>query len=664
MTRILRHTLTAALLAALACGCSSDDVTGGVVPSGETQVSFILKMGDAAEGSRAGTWGDGYINEEGVEYDKRVNPDDLKVALYDADGKTLVANVNILAYYKLDSSSDATDEYQFIGTVEAVGGGELTAGNYKIMVFANCGTQAEDKSIGDWAYDYVEADVKSETQLIPMWGVTTHDLQLKKGERDDVGTIELLRAFAKVEIELNSAISDIYTIASATLGHYNTKGYCLPAGYDKVSNTKELDQEDGTGTGNSNPSSFHPYEANSSGELFFTRPTGDKSAYLYIPEYDNSVTAAATISLTLQDEEGNTTTGTLEFRDYADGTATGDPHDIVRNHIYRYTVNVSQGKLTIQAKVMPWQLVTSSIGWMPQKAPIDENPFDYGTEKYEELVNKGFYILLPRQDFGYETGSGDNKKTRTTVKQVFHDLYEGIVTGDEEPNYCVIYYPRYKDKSHQNLEYKSGGATFFFLLTGPKGATWQAHLTNTDDFEFVTSTPSSNYFEKCTDKDEITGKTYEEEGSVSRVTHGIARKKPYFIEISCKNAYTAPGSDGGDTYFDDEYLTDWGKKYWNGQRVVDTEFYITVRLADGTEYELDINPAYTASAAATTNFEDKRHYAGTDKRIWFRQLRAWQTWGYDDLAKNVSPISINNEDPKDDFRWWRVNPYWRRNDKE
>lgn len=650
MTRILRHTLTAALLAALACGCSSDDVTGGAVPSGETQVSFILKMGDAAEGSRAGTWGDDdYTKEPGVDYDKRVNPDDLKVTLYNADG--LVANVNILAYYKLDSSSGetATDEgeYRFIGTVEAVEDKELTADNYKIMVFANCGTQAENTSIGNWAYDYDADAVKSETQLIPMWGVATHELQLKKGERDDVGTIELLRAFAKVEIELNSAISD-YTITSATLSSHNTKGYCLPAGYANVENTKELDQEDGTG--NSNPSSFHPYSgANPSGELLFT--TGDKSAYLYIPEYDNSV--PATISLELKDAAGKTITGTLEFRDYADGTATGDPHDIVRNHIYRYTVNVSQGKLTIQAKVMPWDVVTSSIGWMPQKAPIDENPFDYGTEKYEELVNKGFYILLPRQDFGYETGSGDNKKTRTTVKQVFHDLYEGIVTGDEEPNYCVIYYPRYKDKSHQNLEYKSGGASFFFLLTGPKGATWQAHLTNTDDFEFVTSTPSSNYFEKCTDKDEITGKTYEEEGSVSRVTHGIARKKPYFIEISCKNAYTAPGSDGGDTYFDDEYLTDWGKKHWNGQRVVDTEFYITVRLADGTEYELDINPAYTASAAATTNFKDKRRYAGTDKRIWFRQLRAKKGWGYDNLAKDVSPSDTEN------FEWWRVNPYWK-----
>lgn len=648
MTRILRHTLTAALLAALACGCSSDDVTGGAVPSGETQVSFILKMGDAAEGSRAGgTWGDDdYTKEPGVDYDKRVNPDDLKVALYNADG--LVANVNILAYYKLDSSSGETTadegEYRFIGTVKAVGGKELTAGNYKIMVFANCGTQAEDTSIGDWAYDYKEADVKNETQLIPMWGVATAPLQLKKGERDDVGTIELLRAFAKVEINLNSAISD-YTITSATLSCHNTKGYCLPADYDKVENTKELDQEDGTG--NSNPSSFHPYSgANSSGEPLPFYSGDKKSAYLYIPEYDNSTTPA-TISLELQDADGKTTTGTLEFKDYANGTATGNAHPIVRNHIYRYTVNVSQGKLTIQAKVMPWDVVTSSIGWMPQNASTSANPF-----KNSDFYNENIYVLFPRKAFS---------TSRNTVQKVFNDLYEGLIrddgeTPDEEPNYCVIYRPRYATDNHQTLNENSGGATFFFLLTGPKGATWEAHLTNNDDFQFATTAPSdgTNYFANCTDKSETSsGLTYEEEGPVSRVTHGIARKKPYVIEISCKNSYTAPGSDGGDTYFDDEYLTDWGKKHWNGQRVVDTEFYITVRLADGTEYELDINPAYTADKTATTNFKDKRRYAGTDKRIWFRQLRAKKGWGYDDLAKDVSPSDTKN------FEWWRVNPYWK-----
>lgn len=646
-----------ALLSLLACACSSDDVSSDTVPVNDTQVSFILSLNNATNGTRA-SWGDGYAPQQvGDTYENNIDPEHLQVALY--KDNQLAANVTILSHLPIESENPGEQLYRFIGSVNSVNGAELTSGEYKIMVFANCvSSDQSDLSVPSdlsdpsdpsaLSYDYEAKEVKAGTQLIPMWGVTTAtELKLKKGERDDVGEINLLRAFAKVEINLDPTIRGIYTITSATINNYNTKGYCLPAGYASVDKTVDLDQEDGTN------SSFNPNHSPSQTALVFDYSEDKKAAYLYIPEYDNS-TNPATITLELQDADRKTITGTLEFKDYANGAPTNnaDAHDIVRNHIYRYIVNVEQGNLIVQAKVMPWQLVTSSIGWMPQPAPTDENPFDYGSDKYNKLVEKGFYILLPRQDFGYT----DNGKKRETVKQVFHDLYEGVVTGDEEPNYCVIYYPRYTmgKKDHTTLETKSSGATFFFLLTGPEGATWEAHLTNNDDFEFVTSTPSSNYFADCTDKDEITGKTYEEEGSVSRVTHGIARKKPYFIEISCKNSYTAPGSGGGDTYFDDEYLTDWGKKHWNGQRVVDTEFYITVRLADGTEYELDINPPYTAEKAATTNFKDKRRYAGTDKRIWFRQLRAKKGWDYDELAKDISPSDTEN------FEWWRVNPYWKK----
>ena len=87
--------------------------------------------------------------------------------------------------------------------------------------------------------------------------------------------------------------------------------------------------------------------------------------------------------------------------------------------------------------------------------------------------------------------------------------------------------------------------------------------------------------------------------------------------------------------------------------MVDTEFYITVRLADGTEYELDINPGYSGEDAPNTNFKGNRRYAGTDKRIWIRQLRAQQNKAYDYMAKDIEPVD------KENFEWWRANPYWK-----
>lgn len=636
MARLLQHTLAAALLAALVCGCSSDDVAGGGASSGDTQVSFILKLSDASGRTRA-AWDEGYDSQSGTEYEDRISPDDLKVALYNAADNTFAADVDILSYHETATEG----EYEFVGSVEAADGGSLSTGSYKIMVFANCGDidpSGTTTQLDLLAYQYSADNVKAETQLIPMWGVATATLTLEKGARDDAGTIDLLRAFAKVEIGLHSDIAGTTSITSATLTRYNTSGYCLPAGYANVNQTTELDQEDGA-----NPS-FNPNGTAQSTDLAFTYSEDEKSVYLYIPEYDNS-TNEATISLTLSDG----TTGTLYFKSYNGGTAGGDAYDIVRNHIYRYTVNVYQGELVVEAAVMPWQLVTSSIGWMPQPASTTENPFD-SSNSYEEFVANGSYILLPVSDYSEDDG-------RTTTRQVLNYLYANASRGDVEPRYGVIYRPRYRSDSssdadaHKKLRNDTGGATWFFVLTGPEGATWEAHLTNTEDF--VLSSGDADYFAESTDFPA---------SNVKKVSHGIAREQPYVVQVNAVNAYTGV-AEGGSTVgdfdendisedkFGDAYLTEWGKDKWYGHKVVDTEFYITVKLKDGTEYELTINPTYS-NGVSNTNFIGNRRYPGTDTRIWLRQLRAQFNWDYDDLAMDVSPTD-------DNFEWWRVNPYWK-----
>lgn len=636
MARLLQHTLAAALLAALVCGCSSDDVAGGGASSGDTQVSFILKLSDASGRTRA-AWDEGYESQSGTEYEDRISPDDLKVALYNAADNTFAADVDILSYHETATEG----EYEFVGSVEAADGGSLSTDEYKIMVFANCGDidpSGTTTQLDQLAYQYSADNVKAETQLIPMWGVTTATLTLEKGARADAGTIDLLRAFAKVEIGLHSDIAGTTSIKSATLTRYNTSGYCLPAGYADVNQTTGLDQEDRT-----NPS-FNPNGTAQSTDLAFTYSEDGKSAYLYIPEYDNS-TNEATISLTLS----NDTTGTLYFKSYSGGTAGGDAYDIVRNHIYRYTVNVDQGELVVEAAVMPWQLVTSSIGWMPQPASTTENPFA-DESSYEEFVANGSYILLPAISYG---------SSRSTTQKVLSYLYLDADQGDEEPPFCVIYRPRYDGDAHSQLENDTGGATWFFVLTGPEGATWQAHITNTEDFAL--STGNATYFKNADDFPA---------DNVKKVTHGIAREQPYVVQVNAVHNYTGIDTNGsvdGDyssasdsewkERFGDDYLTEWGKDKWYGHKVVDTEFYITVKLKDGTEYELTINPPYADLGSGSpivknTNYKGNRRYAGTDTRIWIRQLRAVYGGDYGDMAKNVEPT-----DP--DFEWWRVNPYWK-----
>ena len=631
MARLFQHTLAAVLLAALACGCSADDAAGGGVPSGDTQVSFILKLSDASGRTRA-AWSEDYVGQQGTAYDNRISPEDLRVALYTADDNAFAAEVDILSYHETATEG----EYELIGTVKSADGGAPAAGRYKVMVFANCGVSGQSDplaSLRQSPYHYDAEAVKGGSQLVPMWGVTTAELSLEKGKRDKEVEIDLLRAFAKVEISLHSDISETTDIVSATLTRYNTGGHCLPAGYAGVSKTADLDQENGD-----NPS-FNPDQTAQQTNLDFTYSGDNKSAYLYIPEYDNSAEPA---EITLELSDG--TKGTLEFKTYTGGTPGGEAYDIVRNHIYRYTVNVYQGELQVECKVMPWQLVTSSIGWMPQPASTTENPFA-SESSYQEFVKNGSYILLPAVSYS---------DSRSTTQKVLSYLYQDADLGDEEPPYCVIYRPRYDGDGHKKLENDTGGATWFFVLTGPKGATWQAHLTNTEDF--VLSTGNATYFKNAKDFPAA---------NVKKVMHGIAREQPYVVQVnavhnytgidtngSTEGEYTADTEDEWRACFGDDYLTEWGKDKWYGHKVVDTEFYITVKLADGTEYELTINPPYTS--VENTNYKGNRRYAGTGTRIWIRQLRAEYGGDYEDMAKNVSPTDEN-------FEWWRVNPYWKLN---
>lgn len=107
------------------------------------------------------------------------------------------------------------------------------------------------------------------------------------------------------------------------------------------------------------------------------------------------------------------------------------------------------GALCLDWQVMPWNKVTSEIGWNGANC----------------------------QMFAWQTGS--------TLKP------KG---GDAEGLYCLVNYPRYKDTEHEILEDKKSGAAFYIKVDGPTGLVWKAHLTNPTEFAFNydKSTESTN----------------------------------------------------------------------------------------------------------------------------------------------------------------------------
>ena len=332
------------------------------------------------------------------------------------------------------------------------------------------------------------------------------------------------------------------------------------------------------------------------------------------------------------------------------------------------------GELIIQYKALPWQLVKSNIGYAPQHIPTDGNPFNVNQDWEESDIAKGnYYALFPQESYNSD---------RNTTSKLLHHLYDTPQGGDNEARLCILTRPTYDDaiddEEHWALKAGSAGARYFFILTGPEGATWEAHLTNEEDFSFST-----------TDEDDFKGSEYEKDGNVNKVTHGIARKKPYIIQINANHLYTSYDQnmsgntidepsfdiDGYDKYssydeseweslFSDDYITDWGEEHQKEK--VETEFYITVKLTDGTEYELNINPSYQADDDIENKyfpFKEKRRFAGTDTRIWFRHLRAQYGWrNLECLARDLKEDII--EDGEDEAEawnkadWWTVNQYW------
>lgn len=97
------------------------------------------------------------------------------------------------------------------------------------------------------------------------------------------------------------------------------------------------------------------------------------------------------------------------------------------------------GALCLDWQVIPWNKVTSEIGWNGANC----------------------------QMFAWQTGSTLNPQG-----------------GDAEGLYCLVNYPRYKDTDHKILEDKKSGAAFYIKVDGPTGLVWKAHLTNPTEFAF------------------------------------------------------------------------------------------------------------------------------------------------------------------------------------
>lgn len=236
---------------------------------------------------------------------------------------------------------------------------KVLVGNHfegKMVVYANFDMSSEDlqkdynhTDIAQKAFDY-EANPK----YLPMWGVQNVNFTLAAGKRQDFSDIDLLRAVAKVKVNLsNDMKKNEWSIHSMQLFNYNNMGYCMPIKYAECKQTASLTHEEFE----------HFYDSKQTGGITMT-----DDVPIYLPEYQNIDKAdvnKCVIKLKLnykgnveRDDSGKEKEYTLRFIDYTDqGTEGTTTNDIVRDHYYIFEVyKGSNGQNLVKLMVRKWNV--------------------------------------------------------------------------------------------------------------------------------------------------------------------------------------------------------------------------------------------------------------------------------------------------------------------
>ena len=237
---------------------------------------------------------------------------------------------------------------------------KVLVGNHfegKMVVYANFDMRSDDLQ-----KDYNNTDIaqkafyyEANPEYLPMWGVQKVDFTLAAGKRQDFSDIDLLRAVAKVKVNLsNDMKANGWSIYSMKLINYNNEGYCMPSKYAECEQTASLTHEEFE----------HFKDSKQTGGI-----TMKDNVPIYLPEYQNNgkedadkcvikLKLAKNGNVELVDGSSKEKEYTLRFIGYTDnGTEGTTTNDIVRDHYYTFEVyKGSNGKNLVKLTVRKWNV--------------------------------------------------------------------------------------------------------------------------------------------------------------------------------------------------------------------------------------------------------------------------------------------------------------------
>lgn len=354
--------LLATAMAWLGCialvSCDQGD-TGAENTEAHITLTLCLKGTDTDNNTKIGQSGgkqiasrseDDETDEPGTEMENSIDFSKFHVVFYDANHRMAGILQNMVLIH------EGGNIYRLTGSLPV--SNKVLVGNHfegKMVVYANF-----DMSEADLQKDYNDTDIAHKAfdyanlEYLPMWGVKKVSFTLTAGKRQDFSDIDLLRAVAKVKVNLSSKMkSDGWSIYSMQLFNYNDKGYCMPKKYAECEQTASLTHEE-----------FENFLVSRKQDAI----TMTDNVPIYLPEYQNTGKNEAdrcVIKLKLKlngsvysDDSGNEKEYTLRFIDYTDTGAEGTTiNDIVRDHYYTFEVyKGSNGQNLVKLTVRKWNV--------------------------------------------------------------------------------------------------------------------------------------------------------------------------------------------------------------------------------------------------------------------------------------------------------------------
>ena len=338
--------------------CDQGDTNAGEAEANIT-LTLCLKGADKNSNTRMGqpfvkplaSRGDGDETEDqGTEMENSIDLSRFHVVFYDANHRMAGILQNMVLIHM------GGNIYRLTGSLPV--SNKVLVGNHfvgKMVVYANF-----NMSEADLQKDYNDTDIAHKAfdyanlEYLPMWGVKKVAFTLAAGKRQDFSDIDLLRAVAKVKVNLsNDMKKNGWRIHSMNLFNYNNKGYCMPGKYAECEQTASLTHKEFS----------HFYDTKQSGGITLTN-----NVPIYLPEYQNTGRNEAdkcVIKVKLarngsveQDASGNEKEYTLRFIDYTDsGTEGTTINDIVRDHYYIFEVyKGSNGQNLVKLTVRKWNV--------------------------------------------------------------------------------------------------------------------------------------------------------------------------------------------------------------------------------------------------------------------------------------------------------------------